>query len=339
MPTGAEPQWPIILSSESTDRQYAESVIATRHWQSQPLNLLQRWASSRNQVGLAFREWMSGSFGTFAEKPGQNERLFAEGSEAHKSEARLQACYDLVCVQMTATSERYREVLTYLLWLETFKEAGLSLSAGFETPPAPNQPAVRWLDVGAKNWAYLPAIAVFLESLGANPSTIMQSEESPGLDFENIEAIQPASFLINGVELDGFRRYQDFHTRRDYALAFTQSIPAATYHVQNILEWQEPADIISHFLPFVFVEPHLAWGLPLSRFEPDRILQHTVSLLNPGGSLLLVNQGETEAEAQQVLLASLPANSLATITSIGVLPSPFLNYQHARYGFLCVKAE
>ncbi|MFX6226278.1 hypothetical protein ABTF68_22660, partial [Acinetobacter baumannii] len=74
----------------------------------------------------------------------------------------------------------------------------------------------------------------------------------------------------------------------------TAAIPQATYRVGDLRRWQSSAHLISHFLPFVFEDPHLAWGLPLGYFSPQAQLNHLLARLTPGGLLLIVNQGEAE---------------------------------------------
>jgi hypothetical protein len=219
------------------------------------------------------------------------------------------AQYPLPHWDAITSRQRAREVFTYLDWLDGFQQAA---------PDAFRQAFAKadclgWLDVGAKNWAYSDALAAFIR--------------------EN----QVGTFRLDGIELDPHRRYLNFQTRRQAALAHSQILPNTTYHEGDVLQWTQPVRIISHFLPFVFREPHLAWGLPLSHFKPEAILMHELSLLEPDGLLLIVNQGEAEAEAQQALLVQAADTVPICVKSLGQLPARFIEYQYPRYGWICVK--
>lgn len=123
----------------------------------------------------------------------------------------------------------------------------------------------RVLDVGCKNFYYAAALSA---------------------------AFKPAQ--LTGLELEGHRRYRDGHRRSDYAAFYTGQISGARYCVGDVCEWQEKADLVSCWYPFVFAEVALAWGLPLSAFAPQRFFQALANAMAPGGLLLVVNQGLTE---------------------------------------------
>jgi hypothetical protein len=65
---------------------------------------------------------------------------------------------------------------------------------------------------------------------------------------------------------------------------------------------------------------------------PQRLLDHAWNLLAPGGRLLIINQGEAEAERQSCLFqkVGIHAKALGPVTSV---LSPF---QRPRYGFLAI---
>ena len=210
--------------------------------------------------------------------------------------------YGLERFAETSSRMRYLETLTYLEALEALL-ADNALPA--DTP-------LRWLDAGAKNWSYVEALY----------ATLSKHAED---------------FQLDGVELDGYRLYADFHTRRSYAEAFIRPLPKASYHVADILSWKGEYDVISSFLPFVVEEPCLAWGLPRRHFQPEAYLHRLASLLAPGGLLLILNQGESEAEVQARLLAEVAPE--LEVQALGALPPSFLSYRYPRFGFVCRKPK
>ncbi|MEZ4574178.1 MAG: hypothetical protein R2857_04515 [Vampirovibrionales bacterium] len=79
------------------------------------------------------------------------------------------------------------------------------------------------------------------------------------------------SFAITGVELDRWRRYQDGHSRWDYATTFAHRVPEARAPIAgDILDHTGMYDTVVCVLPFVFAEPHLSWADPLKHFNPPR---------------------------------------------------------------------
>ena len=68
------------------------------------------------------------------------------------------------------------------------------------------------------------------------------------------------------------------------------------------MELKEKYDYIIWLLPFVVPEPLVAWGLPKKFFCPDELLKHAYNLLKENGQMLIINQGEKEAEVQKELL-------------------------------------
>ena len=91
------------------------------------------------------------------------------------------------------------------------------------------------------------------------------------------------------------------------------------------------------FLPFVFKDPCLAWGLPGDFFQPEALLDHVVGLLKPGGVLLITNQGLAEAAEQRRLLRPLEAAGRLQLIDRGAMPDAFLEYRYRRYGWFCRK--
>jgi hypothetical protein len=164
-------------------------------------------------------------------------------------------------------------------------------------------PARPCLDIGSKNWSYLPALSAWSGS------------------------------SWDGVELDAHRRYLNLSTRRAHAERMAAFFPGCRYRAGSLLDMAGRYGFITWLLPFVTEGPHLAWGLPRRFFQPRALLDHAWSLLEPGGRLFVANQGREEAAVQGGLFeqAGIPARPLGEITST---LSPF---RKARYGWLAEK--
>lgn len=281
------------------------------------------WQAGVNQVQWSLRNFLTWAPGTYREPTGQKldgskHPLAQLPTEVRDPAESLLTRYGLAELPQRASTARLMETLTYLDWLDGMAQTApewFQLAQNSQSNPedVKIQLPLRWLDVGAKNWAYVEALAAFLQTR------------------------QGQSFQLDGVELDPHRRYTNWQTRGQAAQTFCQAIPQATYHTGDIQDWRQPADIISLFLPFVFVEPHLAWGLPLDYFQPSALLNHVLSLLKPGGVLIVVNQGEVEAQAQAELFQTANTQNTLEIQNLGQLTAPFMNYQHPRHGWLCRK--
>jgi hypothetical protein len=169
------------------------------------------------------------------------------------------------------------------------------------------------LDVGAKNASYLPGLA----------------------------AGWPYGWEL--VEIDAHRRYLDGTTRQAHASAMTAAHPGCRYVAGDVRDSAALHPRITWFLPFLAPETHRAWGLAAEAFAPDALLRHVLSRLAPGGTLLVVNQGEIEAEAQQALfdgvLGRRGASPSATpppdveVQALGALDDTLSPYRHARIGW------
>jgi hypothetical protein len=160
--------------------------------------------------------------------------------------------------------------------------------------------AGRGLDIGAAAWSYLPALVAW----SGGP--------------------------WDGVELDAHRRYWTLATRRAHAEYMCRLCPACRYRPGSLLDVHGRYRCITWFLPFVRPAALAAARLPARFFQPQALLAHALTLLAPGGQLLIVNQGEKEAAAQSALLKALgrPATELGALTSV---LSPFTQ---PRYGWL-----
>lgn len=166
-------------------------------------------------------------------------------------------------------------------------------------------PDGRALDVGSKNGAYFPGLL----------------------------AAQPREWDL--VELDAHRRTIFGTTRRALGEAMVRESKGSRFIAGDVRTLSGPYAVITWFLPFLSEAPLDAWGLPMRELVPDQLLTHVVSLLSPGGALLIVNQGEHEAELQRALFERqhLEARSLGRIES---RLSPF---KKPRFGWLYVRGR
>ncbi|MDD3517601.1 MAG: hypothetical protein PHQ14_04570 [Chromatiales bacterium] len=162
----------------------------------------------------------------------------------------------------------------------------------------------RGLDIGSKNGSYLPALVTW---------------HGGGWD---------------GIEIDAHLRYWNLATRRGWAESMLRPWPDCRYIAGSLLDLDPDASryaVVTWFLPFVTPTPFIAWGLPRRFFMPQRMLEHAWRLLAPGGRMLVVNQGEAEAEAQQGLfeVAGIAATGLGEVGGVFDHPS-----MPPRYGWL-----
>lgn len=279
----------------------------------------ERWQSSLQSKSInvqwAWRNFLRWNPGPYQEKPARSIDFSSLPDPAPERAQELMARYALEALPQRASYSRVMETLTYLDWLDGMAQ---SLPEWFAWTGKEAKSAFRWLDVGSKNWAYVEALNAFAK-----------------LHFGECSE----NFQLDGVEIDPHRRYSNWQTRGQAAQSFIGQMPHATYHQSDIQEWQQPAQVISLFLPFVFKEPHLAWGLPLDYFKPQAVLEHVLQQLEPGGLLIIVNQGTVEAQAQDELFRKVQAKFPIEIKSLGQLPAPFIEYRYPRLGWLCRKAD
>ncbi|MBI2606363.1 MAG: hypothetical protein HYW49_09815 [Deltaproteobacteria bacterium] len=131
------------------------------------------------------------------------------------------------------------------------------------------------VDIGCRNWSYAQALAEYF----------------------------PEAKLL-GVELDGGRRYWNFHRRIDCALAAAECLAkngrgARALHADflNLTFEDVPSAafaVFCFFFPFVSERPCRKWGIP-SRYSDFRMqLAHAKKL--GASEILSCHQGEWEAE-------------------------------------------
>lgn len=139
--------------------------------------------------------------------------------------------------------------------------------------------------------------------------------------------------FFSGVEIDAFRVYDDFHSRYDYALSYIKDLDNTSYLPIDFLNYKQKVNIIFMFLPFVYKEPLLKWGLPIDFYQPEKIMKHAYSLLEEGGVWIITNQGMDEARKQQEILHSLSI----PFKDIGEFCSPFYRYPISHFITIVIK--
>ena len=185
--------------------------------------------------------------------------------------ARLRSVYHFDAVEAGFEARDLQENYFYLAMLdEVFSR---SQAAFPETLTA--------ADIGPSSWFYVQALAAALTWYGVSV---------------------PRALRLTGYEVDAYRLYSDFHTRKDHALGNMRGLAGVTYVDQPFRAQPDTYDVLTTFFPFVFEKDLLEWGLPGSLFQPDVLLAAAFASLKPGGMLVIVNQGEQEHEAQEELL-------------------------------------
>jgi len=168
--------------------------------------------------------------------------------------------------------------------------------------------SVKSIDVGSKNFHYVASLRSFYRN---NASLC----------------------TLKGIEVDAFRVYDDFHSRFDYAKTYIKDFPECEFLALDFLKYNEKANIITMFLPFVYKEPLLAWGLPVSMYVPEKMMMHAYSLLEEGGIWIITNQGMDEYEKQQEIFRNLNISYVG----LGKFNSDFFNYPTPHYVSVVVK--
>ncbi len=101
---------------------------------------------------------------------------------------------------------------------------------------------------------------------------------------------------LTGVEIEGHRLFRDGRARIDYASGYVASLPNAEFIVADYANFNEPADTITAWFPFVTSSAILAWRLPVSLLKPNVIFARIKHNLRSNGFFLMVNHGVREAE-------------------------------------------
>ena len=101
---------------------------------------------------------------------------------------------------------------------------------------------------------------------------------------------------LTGVEVEGHRIYYNGYSRHDYAQGYVRDLPQTSFVVADYAQFEQPADTIVAWYPFVTPAPVLAWRMPLTFFAPRALFARIARNLNPSGVFVMVNQGPEEAD-------------------------------------------
>lgn len=199
---------------------------------------------------------------------------------------------------------RARHTMSMSMWpsvltVNELHEAAYILDLLDEVGSVSARPDGPSLDVGSKNGSNLPAFAAF----------------APG--------------RWDLVEVDAHRRYLSLSTRRAHGERVARAFPGARYVAGSVLDLVGPYATITWILPFVDPVPHAAWGLPSRLYEPETLLTHVRDLLLPGGTLIVVNQGEAERDLQRSLFDQCKMR----VRLVGKVRSPLTPFRRPRYAW------
>lgn len=237
------------------------------------LNLLR---DVRNRLDYPLRQAFRWRRAGFSIQPRGVEDAFAHlnGGERQLARAlttRLIRDYHLEGFASQTTPLNYRENLFYLHMLEQAFEAGdVSLP-----------PFTRAADIGPSHWFYVQALAALLRWW---------------------RAPQGREAHLQGYEVDAYRVYNDLHSRYDHALGHMRGLAGVEFLPRGFHAQPGHFHLITLLFPFVFAEDHLKWGLPGNLFQPPALLESAWRSLQPGGALIIVNQGEVEHNVQRAML-------------------------------------
>ncbi len=256
----------------------------------------------RNKIDFFLRKSIRFSR-EYKEKNESKENLFDYLPDEKKfiAQKKEKLYFEKYCLDQLKNNSTLRNYLENLATIELLEN---HIKVDRKTPKV--------LDIGSKNWFYAAGQYNFFK-------------------YNNFEK----EIRLDGIEIDAFRVYSNFYTRRDYALYYSKGLKNCRYICGDLLNHQEKYDYIIWFFPFVTEMPLLEWGLPLKVFKPSEMLQHAAGLLNPGGMILTVNQDKDEYLIQQELIKKLQLN----YKKKGKFNNSFLEYKHNRYVTLIHSGE
>jgi len=227
----------------------------------------------RNAIDYPLRQLFRWRRGGFVPRAGDMRGLFEHlpaerRAEAARLEARLREQYRLEAFKQVTSPANYRENLFYLAMLES----------GLERAGAGLPDNLLAADIGPSHWFYVMGLHALLRWWRA-----------PG----------GRAVALEGYEADPYRVYADLRSRCDHALGHLRGLQGAVYLPRAFTAQPGRFQLILMLFPFVFEQDHLEWGLPGRLFRPDELLRAAWDSLGPGGTLLIVNQGQAEHEQQR----------------------------------------
>jgi SAM-dependent methyltransferase len=97
-----------------------------------------------------------------------------------------------------------------------------------------------------------------------------------------------------GVEIEGHRLFRDGRSRIDYATGYLAHLPHAQFIVADYRNFEQPADVITSWFPFLTPAALLAWRLPLTLLGPECLFRQIVQNLGADGLFFMANHGSHE---------------------------------------------
>ena len=146
-----------------------------------------------------------------------------------------------------------------------------------------------------------------------------------GIDLIEIARIQRAA------ERHGDRFYRRFFTQQeiDFCQGRAASL-AGRFATKEAVAKALPGRLWRIYGPEYAAPPYL----PPRLFQPEAMLRHVFALLAPGGQLLIVNQGEDEADEQAHLFSRVGIEA----EPLGAMESPLSPFRERRFGWRVTKA-
>ena len=170
--------------------------------------------------------------------------------------------------------------------------------------------SIKALDIGSQDWHYVFGLERWLR-------------------YHGTETDAAREIHLTGVELDGHGIYSDFHSRKDYALAYAcQSENKNTrYLVENFLNHQgTDYNVITLFYPFVTRYHLLLWGLPIHLFSPDRLISKAATITKKNGVFVVYCHTEKE---HKLFLGITKKNGAFTLLREGPVQSVLVDFYEA----------
>ncbi len=280
----------------------------------------------KNNIDFFLRQRLAFSRKNYSEQNESKNGLF-EGETAEREKFLLEK-YNLEHLKSNSTRQNYRENIYLLDILDKYFISNLSAPQPLSSSTV--------LDIGCKNWSYAKAEYAFFKkylteyylhsidypSLAEGSKSLISGE---GINT-SFTSNWDKNLQLDGIELDANRLYSNFFSRKEVAKFYTKGINA-NYIEGNFLNHNGEYDFIIWILPFVVENPLIKWGLPLRYFKPEQMLKKAYDSLTEGGSMLILNQGEAEHDAQIKLCEKLKIK----YTTFGEVKSGFMHYNIERY--------
>ena len=234
------------------------------------------------------------------------EDLFSHLPENEKREAidtakRLHADFHLQYLYKNSSADNYRLNLFYLEMLER------ALSEA--VPEIPQ--TIHAADIGPSDWFYVHALHAALKWWHRPTGRRV---------------------WLTGYEADAYRVYSSLFSRYDCAHGYMNGLAGVQYIPRKFTRQPGTFQLVAMLFPFVFLKDHLTWGLPLRKFNPVQLLRDAWDSLEPGGVLVVVNQGEAEHVAQRDMLLAEDIHPAAAFQH----PSPLYEYDLTRYVLVAI---